>query len=608
MQLRAFLALLLLSLAGFGCQRESTPELIQVLDFAPREAEVGDKLEIAGSGFPQGKTAHLAFRGALHRPGEAEQGGAEIEAEGVVTSSQSIELTYTEAMEALFCGSGERASHTTFEGDVEVSFPALAHGAPPISSTLHRVSVDFRPPVVKTTALEARGKEGERALLFMGIHPAAHVPGSGGLLVDSVDPKSPAAQAGILPSDVLTSFNGVRVSSPADAVPPGHVSVVTMGIRRLGATTPGDDLREVRLDGFKPDAPTDLFAAALILFAVALSLVLFVSPYAEVLRWVGLRLGVSSSKTPFLSAFRANLPGRLLVAGISAVFVAIPFRASFLATQIDVGVVFVVMLAAFVTIRGLTAGERGSRLRRGLQSAVHLVSAELPAAIAIVSIVMMTGSLRLQEIIRAQGGAPWDWYLFRNPVLFALFFLFMTSTLAAEQADPEKGALPALETKESARLDPAASLRHRAFFLTLEWAHLSVLCGMAAALFLGGWQVPGLAPGEQEAHFWLEIAGSALFLVKAWLLILASLSLRATLPRLRLSDRLSVCWRWFIPLSMTALGFTAGWVAWSPTRAMQILVSALTFAMFCLFAVAAANRVRMSVKTPHAEPHLNPFL
>ena len=603
MQMRAFLAFVLLTLAGLGCQRESTPELIQVLDFAPREAEVGDMLEIAGSGFPQGKTAHVAFRGALHRPGQPSLSGAEIEAEGVVTSAQSIELTYTEAMEALFCGSGDRASHTTFEGDVEVSFPALAHGAPPISSTLHRVSVDFRPPLVKSAALEARGKEGERALLFMGIHPAAQLPGSGGLLVESVDPRSPAAQAGILPSDVLSSFNGVRVSSPGDAVPPGHASVATLGIRRLGAALPGEDLREVRLDGFKPDAPTDLFAASLILFGVALAIALFVSPYAEVLRWVGLRLGVSSSKTPFLSALRANLPGRLLVAGVSAVFVAIPFRTSILTTDLDVAVVFVVMVAALVTIRALTAGQRGSRVRRGFQAAAHLLSAELPAGLAIICIVMMTGSLRLQEIIRAQGGAPWDWYAFRNPVLFALFFLFMSTTLAAEHADPPEGPLPALELGIK-----GPPLRDRAFLFALEWAHLSVLSGMAAALFLGGWQVPGLAPGEQEAHVWLEIAGSALFLLKAWLLILAALSLRATLPRLRLADRMSICWRWIIPLSVSAVVFTIGWVAWSPTRAMQILVSALTFAMFCLLALAVVHRVRLGVRAPNAEPHLNPFL
>ena len=131
---------------------------------------------------------------------------------------------------------------------------------------------------------------------------------------------------------------------------------------------------------------------------------------------------------------------------------------------------------------------------------------------------------------------------------------------------------------------------------------------MPGWLRLGGWQVPGLAPGEQEAHVWLEIAGSALFLLKAWLLILAALSLRATLPRLRLADRMSICWRWIIPLSVSAVVFTIGWVAWSPTRALQILVSALTFAMFCLLALAVVHRVRLGVRAPNAEPHLNPFL
>ena len=72
--------LALTSMAGLlGCQRDSFPQLIQVLDLAPREAEVGDRLEVLGSGFPQGKAAHLAFRGDLHRPGFKPVKGVEIE-------------------------------------------------------------------------------------------------------------------------------------------------------------------------------------------------------------------------------------------------------------------------------------------------------------------------------------------------------------------------------------------------------------------------------------------------------------------------------------------------------------------------------------------------
>ena len=66
--LTAFVILLGVSLVG--CQKDSMPQLIQVLDLAPHEAEVGDRLEVLGSGFPHGKTAHLVFRGNLNRPGE----------------------------------------------------------------------------------------------------------------------------------------------------------------------------------------------------------------------------------------------------------------------------------------------------------------------------------------------------------------------------------------------------------------------------------------------------------------------------------------------------------------------------------------------------------
>src|SRR3954469_1945720 len=137
---RAVLAALpvLAVLAAFlcGCQREVGPQLIQVLDVAPREVEVGDRLEIVGNGFPQGKTAKLAFRGTLFRPGERPETSAEIDAEGTVQSSTQIEVPFTEGLKELFCGAADKTAHTTFEGDIEVAFAAAAPGAPPISATV----------------------------------------------------------------------------------------------------------------------------------------------------------------------------------------------------------------------------------------------------------------------------------------------------------------------------------------------------------------------------------------------------------------------------------------------------------------------------------------
>ena len=76
----------LLAIGGLGCQRETAPPLIQVLDVAPREVEVGDRLEVLGGAFPQGKTAHLVFRGTLFRPGEKPETDAVIATEGSAQS------------------------------------------------------------------------------------------------------------------------------------------------------------------------------------------------------------------------------------------------------------------------------------------------------------------------------------------------------------------------------------------------------------------------------------------------------------------------------------------------------------------------------------------
>jgi hypothetical protein len=134
-----FAKLILLCALGallFACVREGSPQLIQVLEVAPNEAEVGDRVTILGAGFPQGKVAHLAFRGTLHRPGEKPIEDAEILAEGTVKNAQQIDLAFTDALQALFCGAPGDAAHTTFDGELEVAFAAAIRGSAPSAATL----------------------------------------------------------------------------------------------------------------------------------------------------------------------------------------------------------------------------------------------------------------------------------------------------------------------------------------------------------------------------------------------------------------------------------------------------------------------------------------
>src|SRR5689334_6007831 len=118
MRARLFaLVLMVLGLVAWaGCvSTEAPPQLLNVLDFAPREAEVGDRLEVIGAGFPEGKTAHVVFKGKLLRPGKKPIKGVEIDVDAANSRADKIDMMLTEGLEAAFCGVGDAALHTTFK-------------------------------------------------------------------------------------------------------------------------------------------------------------------------------------------------------------------------------------------------------------------------------------------------------------------------------------------------------------------------------------------------------------------------------------------------------------------------------------------------------------
>src|SRR5258706_12729825 len=105
--LALFFTLLALCVASSGCvSTEAPPQLLNVLDFAPREAEVGDRLEVIGAGFPEGKTAHVVFKGTLHRPGRKPIKGVEIDVDAASSTAAKIDMMFTEGLEASFSCAG----------------------------------------------------------------------------------------------------------------------------------------------------------------------------------------------------------------------------------------------------------------------------------------------------------------------------------------------------------------------------------------------------------------------------------------------------------------------------------------------------------------------
>src|ERR1035438_4925113 len=86
------------------------PALVQVTGLAPADVEPGDRITLAGQGFPAGKEARVTFRGTLHRPGEATVRDVEIAATGLVTGPEQVEVEFRGGAQTLFCRSEEHTS------------------------------------------------------------------------------------------------------------------------------------------------------------------------------------------------------------------------------------------------------------------------------------------------------------------------------------------------------------------------------------------------------------------------------------------------------------------------------------------------------------------
>jgi NADH-quinone oxidoreductase subunit H len=606
-------------LGGPGaCTQAPTPQLIQVLDVAPREVERGDAVALGGAGFPAGKPARVTFRGTLSRPGERPVRDAEIVTTGTVMGPERVVVTFGEAAEALFCGAGDRAMHTTFEGDVEVSFAAAQAGAPPVGGTLPHVTFDVRPSMRSIDV--ARDADGTRFLEWIGAR-AVSTPdarAASGLTLEAVASGSRAKAAGLAPGDVVTVFDGVRVASAGDLLPAPGEREATMSVRR--PRTIDEASRTLAVSGFRRAPIEELVGPLLIVLAALAVVFLFAAPtpgiLAGLLDGVVVRLrsravavGPRSTRAARLFAPAAARalppagPSALADAAAGALLALMPFGQYLVASQLDVAVLFLGATTAMVTAALLA----GRSPLAGAKAALHVVWQHVPGAVAVLCVIASTGSLRVQEIARAQGGLPWQWTALRSPPLLSALLLLLACALIDPTEEPSRGGVTALVDAGGGTPD-----RSRGPWLEAAWrTHRVVLAGLAVVLLLGAWRIPGVAPAVQDARPPLELAGAALFLGKTWALVVALAWTRTLWPPSTLLARSRLTAFRFAPLSFATLGAAVAWGWWQPTPAVEVLSSGALAVLFVVVLAATVARVRHALLATHAADgsgHVSVFL
>jgi NADH-quinone oxidoreductase subunit H len=261
----------------------------------------------------------------------------------------------------------------------------------------------------------------------------------------------------------------------------------------------------------------------------------------------------------------------LCMVGVFSTLAILPFSSGFALSHLDVGVFFLAAVSSLVGV-GIFLGGYASNskwsLIGGMRGAAQIVSYEIPVGLSILSIVILTGSTSFKGIVDAQGGMPTEWFVFHNPFSFIAFFVLFIGGLAESNRAPFD--LPEAESELVSGYHTEYTGMRFAFFALAEYIEIFVIAGVTAALFLGGYKVPFDIGKETILGQFLQLGS---FVTKTLLIYYVVIWIRWTLPRLRVDQLMTVCWKYLTPIAMFNLVGTLFWVYFFNDKSILEIIS-----------------------------------
>ncbi|MGY2726090.1 NADH-quinone oxidoreductase subunit NuoH [Thermostichus sp. OS-CIW-26] len=247
-------------------------------------------------------------------------------------------------------------------------------------------------------------------------------------------------------------------------------------------------------------------------------------------------------------------------------YLVVPFGQNLLISNIAIGVFFLIATSSVQPIGLLMSGYGSNNkysLLGGLRAAAQSISYELPLALSVLAVVLMSNGLDTVGIVEQQSGLGiLSWNVWRQPIGFVIFLI---SALAETERIPFD--LPEAEEELVAGYQTEYSGMKFALFYLGSYANLLLASLIAAVLYLGGWSfvvpvetIAALAGIPLDNPF-LQIGAAALgivmTMVKAFIFIFLAILLRWTLPRVRIDQLLDLGWKFLLPVSFVNLLLTA---------------------------------------------------
>ncbi len=244
--------------------------------------------------------------------------------------------------------------------------------------------------------------------------------------------------------------------------------------------------------------------------------------------------------------------------------------------SLDVGFLYILAVASmgvYGVVLGGWASNNKYSFYGAMRAAAQMLSYEIPLGLALLCILLVSGTLRLETIVAQQAQSGW-WNLFLHPLAFLLILVSAfaeTNRLPFDLAEAEQELVGGYHTEYSA-------MKFAMFFLA-EYAHMITNSALMVALFFGGWHLWFL-PNVDNHAWWAGLVKFAVYWGKVAAFIGLYMVIRWTLPRFRFDQLMRLAWRSLVPAGAALVVATAVLVAlgWQRKFVPSVLVNGIILA------------------------------
>jgi NAD(P)H-quinone oxidoreductase subunit 1 len=247
-------------------------------------------------------------------------------------------------------------------------------------------------------------------------------------------------------------------------------------------------------------------------------------------------------------------------------YLIVPFGQNMVITDLGTAIFLWIALSSIQPIGLLMSGYASNNkysLLGGLRAVAQSISYEIPLALAVLAVVMISNSMSTLDIVNQQSGyGILGWNIWRQPVGFMIFWI-----AALAECERLPFDLPEAEEELVAGYQTEYSGMKFALYYLASYVNLVLSALIVAVLYLGGWDFPipvdMVAPllGVSETTPWLQVIlamlGITMTVLKAYLLVFTAVLLRWTLPRVRIDQLLNLGWKFLLPVGLVNLLLTA---------------------------------------------------